>query len=82
MSKITWISLILFVILWIVFAKFWLKNSTDEFKFYDRDKFMVFPTPKIVTKDLDDKTNPQTATGSSSPTLEYISSTDSSVIKF
>lgn len=82
MKRITWISIILFALLWFFFAKFWLKSPNDEFKFVDRDRFMVFPTPKINTVDLMATPSPKISTSSGYPTIEYISSSDSSVIKF
>lgn len=52
MKKVTWISLALLIILWYFFAKFWQYNPSDNFKFSDRDKTMVFPTPKTLLLNL------------------------------
>lgn len=81
MKKVTWISIILFILTWYFFGKFWQNNPNNNFKFSDRDKIMVFPTPKTIILDIE---NPSTAP-SSTPTISTVeikSSTDASVVKF
>lgn len=78
MNKITWISLVLFILVWYFFGKVWLVKNTDNFKFSDRDKSMVFPIEKTSNIDLDALTPTPTIVP---PTLETKSGTDTSQIK-
>ncbi len=79
MKKIAWITLILLFVFWYLFSKVWLKDSETDFKFSDRDKTSVFPTPK---NDVLDPFSPSITEKVEAPTIEIKSSSDTSTIKF
>jgi len=50
MKSTAWALLFLTIILWLIFQKYWF-NTESNFVFFDRNKTMVFPTPKTETLD-------------------------------
>ncbi len=74
-----WLTILAIFILWYIFGQIWLKDDNAQFNFSDRDKTMVFPTPK--NKTIDPFSPSVTVTVE--PTVQKVfNSSDSSSIKY